>query len=392
MLGFRNLVTTICGFVAGATLAFSSAATATAAPALELTRGAAEPVESITTQLGATVSNGGNDFLFVHLKPVGGEACGANVPADHGEEVVNESISSATSPVALSHNWTFRNAGSYRICAWVATSYNGEGVVAFAESTMAVRAPHLALAISVPAQVAPDQTFQVLTTAQAETERQAWEYAIPNTGDGCPANAKAAENAPGANEIFGYWAVTGGPLTETRDYSLSLRGSYLFCAYFQYPGTESAPELTASAETTVVTPPPPCVVPGVHIGGSLASIKRSIRAASCSVGKISSAPSASVGRGGVLGLSPGPGAKRSAGAAVSIIISAGRPCVVPSVRTGSTLAHVERQLAAADCTATVIQVRSRHVRRGDVVNLSMRAHARLFPRSKVGILISTGRH
>jgi hypothetical protein len=365
------------------------AASALAAPTIELTRGTVEPVESITTQLGAVVSNGGNDVFRLHVKPTGGEGCGANQQADHGESVIDEGVTSASNPVRFSQNWTFRAAGTYRACAWVSTG--SEEVLAFAETTFTVRPPHLALAISVPASVLPEQTFQVSTTAQAETERQVWEYVAPNTGDGCPANADAASRASGAREILGYWNVTGGPFTETKNESLSSPGSYLFCAYFEYPNRESPPELSASAQTNVVPPPPPCVVPAFHRGGTLASVEGSIRAASCSVGAIRYTASTTVRRGGVIGLSPGTGTKMAAGAAVGIVVSAGRPCVVPVIRAGASLSHAEHLLAAGDCRAVVVRAHSRRVRRGRVVGLGSRAHSRLFPLSRVRVVISAGR-
>jgi hypothetical protein len=387
MLKLRKAVV-ICA-VAAISLALTGTASAFAAPSIELTRGTAEPVESITTQLGAVVSNGGNDAFRLHVKPTGGEGCGANAGADHGDEVLNEGVTAETNPVHFSHNWTFQMAGTYKLCAWVSTG--SEEVLAFAETTFAVRAPHLALSITVPATVQPQQTFQVSTTAQAETERPVWEYVMPNTGDGCPANAAAAGRASGSNTILDVWNVTGGPFTETKNESLSSPGVYLDCAYFEYPSAESPPEASASAVTSVVPPPPPCVVPAFHRGAALASVEQAVRAASCSVGAVHYTASSSVGRGGVLALSPGTGTTLGTGAAVSITVSAGRPCVVPAVKPGYTVGHVKHLLAAADCGAVITHAHSRHVRRGRVVGLGSRAHSRLFPLSKVRIVVSVGR-
>jgi hypothetical protein len=392
MLSLHKSLMVVCGLVAGTILSLSLASSALAAPTIELTRGAVEPVESITTQLGAVINNGGGSYFTLHLKPTGGAGCGANPRADAGEGVLGtEFISSESNPVNETRNWTFQAAGSYKICAWVTKDSSAEEVQAFTETTVVVRAPHLALSISVPASVLPSQTFQVATTAQAETERQVWEYVMPNTGDACPANADAAGSAAGTSEVLGYWSVTGGPFTETKNESLTMPGIYLFCAYFQYPGRESVPELTAKAMTTVVAPPPPCVVPQLASGASLASVEQKIRAADCTVGSISSVASTKVARGVVLSLNPAPGTKLSAGAVVNIVESGGRPCLVPVVKSGSTLAHVEHQLAAADCAASISHLHSRHVRRGLVIGLASRPHTRLSPRAKVRILVSVGR-
>jgi len=368
------------------------ASSALAAPTIELTRGSAEPVESIATQLGAIINNGGGSYLTLHLKPTGGADCGANPRADSGEGVTGtQFISTETNPVNMTRNWTFEAAGSYKVCAWVTKDLSAEEVQAFTEATFVVRAPHLALSIAVPATVFPSQTFQIVTTATAETDRQVWEFVMPNTGGGCPANADAAARSAGEFEILGYWDVIGGPITETKNQSLTTPGSYLLCAYFQYPNRESAPELSASAQTSVVSPPPPCTVPTLHRGAKLLSVERAIRAASCSVGKIRYTASSSVGRGGVVSLSPASGTRLGSGAGVNIVISAGRPCVVPFLKPGATVGHAKHLLARANCGAAIAHTHSHHVRRGRVVRLGSRAHSHLFPLSRVRIVVSLGR-
>jgi hypothetical protein len=375
---------------ASVVLALSCTASALANPTIELTRGTAEPVESIATQLGAVVTNGGGYDLFMHVKPMGGAGCGANPEADSGESVfAYENLTKETNPVALSRNWTFRSAGNYRVCAWVTNSPSESA--AFAETTLQVRRPHLALSVTAPPTVAENQAFEVVTTAQAETERPVYEYVLRNTGSGCPANAAAASNASDARTVLYGWNVTGGPFNESKNETIASPGGYVFCAYFEYEGTENPPGLTATATTNVIAPPPPCVVPGFRFGASLASVEQSIVAASCSVGKVAYSASSSVGRGGVLALSPGTGTKLGTGAAVSVIVSAGRECVIPSVRPGATVGHVKHLLAAADCGAVIVHAHSRHVRRGRVIGLGSRTHSRLFPLSKVRVVVSAGR-
>lgn len=366
-------------------------ASALGAPTIELTRGNAEPVESITTQLGAVVNNAtSEDRFFLHVESSGSAGCAANPDADAGEVVIDDYLTNEQDPATFSQNWTFQLAGSYRVCGWVTTG-NSEEVLQSADTTFSVRQPHLTLSVSAPATVAPHQTFQVVTTAQAETERAAWEYLLPNGGDGCPENASAADNASENHTILSSWNVTGGPLTESSNQTLETPGPYLVCAYFEYPNSESPPELTASAPLTVVAPPPPCVVPTFAFGSPLSSVEDSLHAASCSVGPLHYAASTSVARGRVLALSPVPGTRLGTGAAVAIDVSAGRPCVVPFVRAGTNVGHVERLLAAAHCGFVVVHARSRKVHRGTVVGLGSRAHSHLFPLTRVHIVVSSGR-
>jgi len=380
----------LAGCFAALYMASTFTATAAAETTIELTVGT-EPVESITTQLGARVSGAeSGDDVWLVTKPTGGERCATNPQADRGNSISEDLVSTEGGTFTSSHNYNYEKAGAYLLCGWV-TRGSGENVLAHAETTLSVRLPHLALSVSAPASVAIEQAFQLVTTAQAETSRAAWEYLLPNTGDGCPANAAAADSASAAEEVFGDWQVVGGPVSQTRNESLASPGAYLVCAYFEYPGRESPPELAASAPLVVLAPPPPCVVPSLVSHASLASVEQSIQAASCTVGKVSHAASTTVPRGDVISLGQTSGAKLAHGAAIAILVSAGRPCIVPYVKRSTGLKKAERQLAGADCTAAISYVRSRRVPRDRVVGLGVRAYTRLSPRARVRLLVSSGR-
>jgi hypothetical protein len=286
-----------------------------------------EPVESITTQLGAAVSEAGaNATLWIKLKPSGGEGCAANPNADQGTTIIERDYAPEHAAAYSDEaNHTFEMAGSYLVCGWVTELGGPEIVVASTSTSISVRRPHLALSISVPPQVLVGQVFQVATTAQAETARDVSEYLLPDTGDSCAANARAAYAASSADEIFQYWNVTGGPLTRSANESLTGPGTYLICAYFEYPDNESQPELATSATVTAVVPPPPCVVPSFGLKMKLTTVERRIRAGHCVVGKVEYESSKRVVRGAVIRLSPNPGTRLSAQAAVAIVVSTGRP-------------------------------------------------------------------
>jgi hypothetical protein len=295
-----------------------------------------EPVESITTQLGGSVSEADQNTAFwVKVKPSGGEACAANPNADSGTTVINDYYSFEKAPAySDSVNHTFEAAGSYLVCGWLVEPGDPEVILANPSMTVSVRQPHLQLSISAPQQVLTGQTFQISTTAQAETARSVTEYMIPNVGDTCPANAAAGAQAAGTLPIRALddpWSVTGGPFTETTNETVTNAGAYLICAYFEYPNDESAPELTASAATDVVypppppPPPPPCVVPAFSSRMHLSTVEQRIRAAHCTVGKIGYSLSKHVRRGAVIRLSSKPGSRLSSHAAIAIVVSRGRP-------------------------------------------------------------------
>jgi len=306
-------------------MTLGSAASAVAAT-MTLTVGS-EPVESITTQLGATISGASaNAQLWVNVKPAGGETCAANPGADHGTNIIYAYEPPEHAPAySDTTNHTFDTAGAYLLCGWLTEPGNPQVIIANPSMTITVRQPHLSLSISVPQHVAPAQTFQISTIAQAETTRQAWEYLLPDTGPSCPANAAAAVQAAGARQVLYEWNVTGGPLTETKNETLTTVGTYWVCAYFEYPNTQAAPEFAASAQTAVVAPPPPCIVPSFTTRMRLFTVERRILAGHCTVRKVEHSLSKHVRRGSVIRLGYAPGTKLANQAAVAIVVSSGRP-------------------------------------------------------------------
>jgi hypothetical protein len=244
------------------------AGSATAAePSLTLAT-AADPAESVVTQIIAKgTSNNGSTRLGITLKATGGQGCAPNFAADSGSSLI-EGSSVEEVAFSKSFNHEFTSAGSYLLCGWLTdTAQAGDPVVATASLTFAVRPPHLVLSISAPPVVQTEQTFQIVTTAQAEVSRTVTEYVIPNTGRGCPANGSAANSTAGVSSVvfpahlLTNWNVDGGPFSEAANYSLRSAGQYLICGYVQYPTSQSPPEITASSMIAAVSPPPPCVVP-----------------------------------------------------------------------------------------------------------------------------------
>lgn len=389
---------------AGATCALalllSSAAMATPAPTLTLGTGPS-PVESIATQLlasGTTLDS--QTSLSATIKPTGGQGCGPNVAADEsaGGTVVFNRQTLAEGPFSNSVNRAFQSAGSYLFCAWLNDEAESEKpVVAEASLTFTVRAPHLALSIAAPATVLSEQTFQVLTTAQAEAERPVSEYLLPNTSRGCAANAAAAGSETGEIGVYWplhgtAWPVIGGPFTESINENLQT-GQYLVCAYVEYPTSQSPPEITASTLVTVVAPPPPCVVPTLSAAVKLATAERALTAAGCTVGKITNAASRRIRAGYVSALSPAPGTKLPSGTAVTITISTGPPCVVPHIAAGSSLRKAERHLRLAHCAVGKVRSsRSSHQARGRVLRLGARAGQVLRSGAPIEVVISRGPH
>jgi hypothetical protein len=356
-----------------------------------------DPVESITTQVGVTGSTTeSSGYLALTRKPVGGAGCGANYQADTGTGVFYPYAVSQAGAISYAVNQTFDLAGSYLLCAWLDTTGNGQNVVAATSKVVAIRAPHLALTLGVPAAVNKDETFQLTTTTQAEAERDLYVDLLVDTGRGCPANAAAAYQAAESNPISNR-SVVGGPTTSSTNVSLSTAGKYLVCGYIQYRAVSDPPQVTAVATLTVVAPPPPppppsCVVPVVIKDEPLAATKTRLAAASCAVGKVRYVASARYARGSVFKFAPVSGTTLPNAAPLTLFVSSGAPCIVPRIPKSRSLTSVKRRLAASGCT--VGKVRHQHSvrrKRGRVISLSARSGQRLSPRATVGIVVSSGR-
>jgi hypothetical protein len=311
-----------------------------------------------------------------------------------------ESSGVAEGPFSRSVNHTFENAGSYLLCGWLNDDAQaGDPVVATARLIVTVRPPHLALSVSAPASVAVGQTFQVVTTAQAEVERTVEVFVLPNTGRGCPANASAAGGTSGVLNVdfpahySEDWSVDGGPFSETTNESLNGAGQYLVCAYVQYQSDQSSPEITASALITAVAPPPPCVVPTYSSSVTKQKLaEQAIRASGCALGAVRHIASRTVRAGYVIGLSAPAGKHLPPATAVAITVSTGPPCVVPRVAAGTALGTVERRLSANHCAVgRISSQRSTRYRRGRVLRLGARTGQLLASHSPIAIVLARAR-
>ncbi len=293
---------------------------ATASAATLAVASGPDPAESITTQVIATGAlETDTQRLDVTVKPVGGSGCAANVDADDGSRAM--SVFPGVGPYAETRNWTFQSAGSYLLCSWITdTAPPGDPVIALASQTIVVRQPHLSLTIAAPAKILRGRTFQVVTTAQAETERDVRVLLLKDTGRGCPANSGAAYVTAGEVSLVSV-SMTGGPTSQTVNERLAATGRYLLCGYFDY-GSQVAPEATAAVTVAVLAP---CLVPHLRAGTSLAKAKTRIVAAHCTVGRVLHAHSASAARGTVIALSPRPGSGHATHAPVQITLSSGPP-------------------------------------------------------------------
>src|SRR3954447_10591131 len=341
-----------------------------------------DPTESITTQIGVSGSaDSTSSSAYLKVKPAGGPGCGANPSADSGDSALFDA-SVPSGPYARQVNWTFDPAASYLLCAWLRDNSNN---VAAAKQTIAVRPPRLSLSLAGPAEVASGQLFQFATTVQTETNRAIYVYAVPNGGRGCPANASAASSTSGEQSIEFGWEVTGGPQTDTRNVSLSTPGPYLVCGYVQHRSSATPPQATALVNLNVL---PPCVVPAISGGSALESVKSALASAGCSAGAIRYAASTRYKKGMVIRLGTEAQTQLAPRSPVSITLSTGKPCVVPSA-AGKTLSQAKKALTRGHCgVGKVTRAHSGRYRRGRVIRLTPKSGSHLATGAKIRIVVA----
>lgn len=357
------------------------------------TAGESDPAAEVPRVFKVSVETKTKENVYIKYRLPGGEPCAATADEDRGSWFENYNDNDGDTPPSVEGDHIFENAntwrtpGTYVFCIWLAKGGN-EVVQTPITQTIVFRSPRGTITGTVdPATPQPGEKATITVTGDSEASERVYARVHMAGSTGC---APTYQSESGESLIEG--SGVNGSFSVQATTTQSKAGQYVICLWLAPSGSDTTPIAGPQPETfTVASPPPPCVVPTLTSGASLASVEQKIHAADCTVGKISSVASTKVARGGVLSLNPASGTKLSAGTAVNIVESAGRPCVVPAVKRGSTLAGVEHQLAAADCTASVSYVRSRHVRRGRVIGLASRPHTRLSPRAKVRVVVSTGR-
>lgn len=220
-------------------------------------------------------------FATLHAS---GAACAPTFAADSGSTVIGGSGQPVNGSFAVPAATTLATAGGYQLCLWLASS---------ASDASPVAGPDTATFTVTPVPVIPPPPCSV-----------------PNP----PATASLAvvEQA-----LLAAHCAVG---TVTRLPSPTVHAGNVI-------GLSPAPlsqQATGTAVAIEVSTGPACVVPRIRSGATVAATKRAIRAAHCSVGRVTHRRSLTVRRSRVIRISPAAGAIGATNAAVAIVESTGR--------------------------------------------------------------------
>jgi hypothetical protein len=226
-----------------------------------------DPTEEVPLPISVTWSSGSSQYVFVTVKPAGGQGCGANYDADdpNSSDVITASGASGT----RSQNWTFNDPGAFTLCGYL--QHGGSDTTPLAVTgpvAVNVRSATASVAISVPPRVDQGKPFSMSFAVVAELSRQLFVTIQPAGGRGC--EATYALNDPQSSDVL-TTNVQGSQTSNATWTASDTRGTYLLCTYVQERSNDPSPEATAS--TQFLVGPDPCV----SAKRAVKSAKRTVR-------------------------------------------------------------------------------------------------------------------
>lgn len=349
--------------------------------------GKADPVIDV----GRTFRTSGNvttpKRVYVKFRPAGGAACAPSFSSDSGDDsVLFPSGLSVNGDFSESRTGTWRTAGAFQFCIWLADS-SSQAVTPISQ-VITFRAPAATVSATVtPIDAPPDTVLTATVTGTTEAPRRLYAKIRPAGGAPCAGSFSTDTG----DELIGFRNVDGA-FTETTTFSRSTAGDYLMCLWVAQSSDDAKPVAGPQAiPFRVVAPPPPCVVPSIVPGSSLATALAALTGASCTEGPRRYQASTRFARGSVIKTTVPSGTTLANGAQVSLLLSSGRPCVVPRASRGVRLSGARSRLLAAGCTpGRVTAVRSARAR-GTLVRFVPGSGTRLSPRASVRMVFSRGR-
>jgi hypothetical protein len=334
-------------------------------------------------------NTGSSKRVYVKYRATGGAPCAPSAASDAGTGDL-DGIGWAFYPTtAFNGDFSYRStgvwdhSGTYMFCIWFANSESETATPIRQDITF--REPTGTISGSVsPVTPQAGQAATVTITGSSEAPKRV--YATYRLAGGAPCSV--SYDADSGRGLVDGTSVNGAfGLTQTL--TITTPGSYVICMWLADSSGDSGP--VAGPQTATFTVPAPCIVPQLSPGATLSSVRSGLAAANCGVGATSQEASTSVKRGRLIRLGSGSGSQLAPGTAVSIVVSSGRPCVVPASPSGTTLSRARKNLKAAGCTpGKVTHVRSGR-RRGTLVSFSPRAGRTLPSRAVVAIRVSRGR-
>jgi hypothetical protein len=284
--------------------------------------GTSDPVAGV----GRTATLSGNTQsstrIWIRNRASGGAPCAPSASSDSGSVYFDGNFSGSefygtdvNGNFALKRTGTWRTAGTYMFCIWIAPSESTSTTPITQNVTF--RQPSGTISATVaPVTPRPGQAATVTVTGASEAPEGVYATIRKAGGAACAASysADSGYTLIGGTDVNGSFSLHASTTQNA--------GNYLICLWVAASSSDSTPIAGPQPVTfSVVAPPPPCRVPVLR-NLTLARAKARLVASGCRVGRVSYVRS-SLKRGRVVRTSPGAGKHRAAGASVSVVLSRG---------------------------------------------------------------------
>lgn len=208
--------------------------------------------------------------LYLTAKPAASPGCGATyaIDAAASDDVPLPSLAAGGAGARTAEH-TFGDPGAFTVCGYLQDSSTATSARAVTGPiAVSVRSARASLVLSAPARVNAGARYSVTAAVAAELPRRLFVTVKRSDGRGCEAAQRLDASSDsvlrrgvGANET----------LTAERTASKVL-GTYVLCGYVQEWSTDAAAEATAS--TTFVVGPDPCVAAKAGVTKAQQTLKR----------------------------------------------------------------------------------------------------------------------
>ncbi|MEA2220677.1 MAG: hypothetical protein QOJ35_3303 [Solirubrobacteraceae bacterium] len=352
-------------------------------------------------ELGRTWTLSGNSSaphrVYLKARPTGGAPCAPSAASDsayYQTQQWSEAGGDDFYGTSVNGNFTLKETGiwttpgTFMFCIWIADT-ESQSVTPIRQDVTFRRSTGVISGTVAPSPLPLGQEAAVTITGSSEAPKRVYASIRPAGGAPC---ATSSSSDSGRSLVDG--ASVNGAFSIVARTTPSAGGDYLICLWLADSSSDGEPVAGPQPFTfTVVAPPPPCVVPAIAAGTLLPNVIAGLTAANCGVGARRYSASSRYPRGSLIKIVQAAGTSLPNLAPVDILLSSGKPCIVPSARHAIKLKAARARLLAAGCTVGAVKrVKSSFRRRGYVVGFSKPAGTRLSPRTAVGIRVSRGRH
>ncbi len=325
----RRSNTTLRIALAGAIWIVAGLAGAPAAPAstaaitVTNSTGLSDPAAEVPRVFTLSGRSDGPGRVYVAFRGPGGGGCAPSASSDSGQRVGSYYGSSVNRSFSLSETRTWSTPGTFVFCIWIASSESA--ITVPISQTLTFRSAVGSIA-AVLDPITPRLDQPTVITVYGQTEAPARVFAkIRPAGVPCMTSfdadtGRALLSGTPVDGAFSLQATT----------AQATAGPRQLCLWLATSGDDPTPIAGPVVQWIHVLapprppgPPPPCLVPGVTRGIHVATMKKRLVAANCTVGRIRYLRSRTIAARVIIRLSSRAGSKLQSGSPITIYVSTG---------------------------------------------------------------------